>query len=167
MLHFRLETALSLLGDEAKELAEDPDLAALITEETRRELGLGRDKERFTRLRHWLQGELDKHPDSHDVNITMSHWLARLMKSVSFLYLAKLKTKRNVLASRPNVTAATLSVVDREITSKEELFSSAGIFKNASQVQLLAQYENAVAVLSAPHLWSRHRYSLRRVLGQS
>jgi hypothetical protein len=136
---------LSLLGDEDKELAGDPDLAALITEETRRELGLGRDKERTKRVRQWLQDELDKHPDSYDLNITLSHWFVRFIKSVGLLYLAKLKAKRNTLASRPNVTAATLSAVDREISAKEELFSSAGVFKNASPVQLLAQHEAAIS----------------------
>lgn len=132
---------ISLLGDESQELADDPDLASLITEDTRRELGLGRDKERASRLKQWIQEQSQSHGDSYHVDISMSHGTVRFIKAVSLLYLAKLKTKRNALASRPNVTAATLSALDREISRKEELFSSAGVFKNASPVQLLAQYE--------------------------
>lgn len=131
---------VSLLGDESRELAEDSDLASLITEDTRRELGLGRDKERANRLKQWIQEQLDKREDSYHVDISMSHGTVRFIKAVSLLYLAKLKTKRNRLASRPNVTASTLSALDREISRKEELFASAGVFKNATPVPLLAQY---------------------------
>ena len=133
---------VSLLGDESRELAEDPDLASLITEDTKRELGLGRDKERANRLKQWIQEEAEKRGDSYHVDISLGHGTVRFIKAVSLLYLAKLKTKRNTLASRPNITAATLSALDREISRKEELFSSAGVFKNASPVPLLAQYES-------------------------
>ncbi len=134
---------VSLLSDESQELAKDPDLASLITEDTRRELGLGRDKEQANRLKEWIKRESEKRDDSYHVDISMSHGTVRFIKAVSLLYLAKLKSKRNRLASRPNVTALTLSALDREITRKEELFSSAGVFKNASPVPLLAQYREA------------------------
>lgn len=131
---------VSLLGDESRELAEDPELASLITDDTRRELGLGRDKDRASSLRQWIQEESEQRGDSYRVDITMSHGTVRFVKAVSLLYLAKLKTKRNALSSRPNVTAATLSAIDREISRKEELFSSAGVFKNATPIPLLAQW---------------------------
>lgn len=66
--------------------------------------------------------------------------LVRFMKSVGLLYLAKLKKSRNSLASRPNVTSSTLSAVDRAISAKEETFLTAGVFKNASPLELLASY---------------------------
>ncbi|MCZ8014480.1 MAG: hypothetical protein O9274_02165 [Limnobacter sp.] len=131
---------VSLLGDESRELEGDPDLAQLITEETRRELGLGRDKERATRLRQWINEHAEERGDSYHVDLSLSHGTVRFLKSVSLLYLAQLKNKRNVFASRPNITASTLSAVDREISRKEELFMSAGVFKNASVVPLLAAY---------------------------
>ncbi|MBN5048954.1 hypothetical protein JY456_01160 [Stenotrophomonas maltophilia] len=134
---------VSLLGDESRELAEDPDLASLITDDTRRELGLGRDKERASRLSQWIKNKSEESGDSYHVDISMSHGTVRFIKAVSLLYLAKLKTRRNRLASRPNVTASTLSALDREISRKEELFSSSGVFKSASPIQLLAEYVEA------------------------
>ena len=131
---------VSLLGDESRELAEDPELASLITDDTRRELGLGRDKERANSLRQWIQEQSEQRGDSYRVDISMGHGTVRYIKAVSLLYLAKLKTRRNALSSRPNVTAATLSAIDREISRKEELFSSAGVFKNATPIPLLAQW---------------------------
>jgi len=129
---------LSLLEGESKQLEAAPELAALITTDTRRELGLGRDKERTERLKQWLNEELQKRGDSYDLSLTLSHWLVRFLKSVSLLYLSKLKISRNSLASQPNITATTLSAVDREISAKEELFTSAGVFRDASPVKLIA-----------------------------
>jgi hypothetical protein len=63
------------------------------------------------------------------------------MKSVGLLYLAKLKVSRNKLSSRENVTSSTLSAVDREISAKEEMFQTAGVFKDASTLELLAGYQ--------------------------
>jgi hypothetical protein len=134
---------VSLLGEESRELADDPDLAGLITEDTRRELGLGRDKDRATRLAQWIRERTGEHGDSYHVDISLSHGTIRFLKAVAMLYLAQLRTRRNVLASRPNVTAATLSAVDREISRKEELFNSAGVFKNATPVPLLASFAPA------------------------
>lgn len=136
---------LTLLGDEEAELSSDPDLAALITDNTRRELGLKRDKERTQRIKQWLEEKLADREDSWDVSFSPSHWLVRFMKSVGLLYLAKLKRSRNSLASRTNVTSATLSAVDREISSKEEMFQSSGVFKNASAIELLASYGDEAA----------------------
>jgi hypothetical protein len=154
---------LSLLGDEEAELASDPDLSALITDDTRRELCLKRDKERTQRIKQWLEEKLAERESSWDVDISLSHWLVRFMKSVGLLYLAKLKTSRNSLASRQNVTAATLSAVDREISAKEEMFQTAGVFKGASPLDLLASYgedagnSNAQETLPEPSLLSAGR----------
>jgi len=131
---------VSLLDEEYRELEGDPDLAKLITEDTRRELGLGRDKDRATRLRQWIQEHAEQHGDSYHVDISLGHGTVRFIKAAALLYLAQLKNKRNILASRPNVTAATLSALDRELSRKEELFTSAGVFKNASAVPLLASF---------------------------
>jgi len=142
---------LTLLGDEEVELSSDPDLAALITDETRRELGLQRDKERTQRIRTWLEEKLAERGDSWDVTLSLSHWLVRFMKSVGLLYLAKLRRSRNALAARTNVTSSTLATVDREISSKEEMFHFSGVFKNASPLELLATYgSDPVAADSQP-----------------
>ena len=140
-----LDFYLSLLGDEESELSSDPDLAALITDDTRREIGIESDKERTQRIKKWLEEELARRDDSWHVNISLSHWLVRFMKSVGLLYLAKLKTSRNALASRKNITASTLSAVDREISAKEEMFLTAGVFKDATPLDLLASYGDGTA----------------------
>lgn len=141
---------LSLLQDESKQLEAVPELAALITPDTRRELGLGRDKQRTERLKEWLTEELKKRGDAYDMSLTLSHWLVRFLKSVSLLYLSKLKISRNTLASQPNVTATTLSAVDREITAKEELFNFSGVFKDASPIKLLAEVGEPLPTGTAP-----------------
>jgi len=142
---------LTLLGDEEAELSSDPDLAALITEESRRELGLRRDKERTQRIKTWLEEKLAGRDDSWDVTISPSHWLVRFMKSVGLLYLAKIKRSRNALAARTNVTSSTLATVDREISSKEEIFHSSGVFKNASPLELLASYDRDPVEADSQH----------------
>jgi hypothetical protein len=137
---------LTLLGDEEAELSSDPDLAALVTEDSRWELGQRRDGEQAFRIKQWFEEKLAEREGSWDVSISLSHWLVRFMKSVALLYLAKLKTSRNRLSSRKNITASTLSAVDRQISAKEEMFLTAGVFKGASTLELLASHgESATA----------------------
>lgn len=131
---------LSLLGDEKKELADDPELAALITDDTRREMGLESEEQRAKRIRTWLSEKIEGRGQFDTVDISVSHWLVRYMKSLAFLYLKNLRERRNKLASRKSVTAFTLSAVDREISSIEDLFLNAGVFKGASTLDLLASY---------------------------
>lgn len=131
---------LSLLGDEEKELADDPELAALITDDTRRELGLESEEQRARRIRTWLAEKIEGLNQFDTVDISVSHWLVRYMKSLAFLYLRSLKERRNKLASRKAVTSFTLSAVDREISAVEDLFQNAGVFKGASTLDLLASY---------------------------
>jgi len=131
---------LSLLGDEKKELADDPELAVLITDDTRREMGLESEEQRAKRIRTWLSEKIEGRGQFDTVDISVSHWLVRYMKSLAFLYLKNLRERRNKLASRKSVTAFTLSAVDREISSVEDLFQNAGVFKGASTLDLLASY---------------------------
>ena len=92
---------VSLLDDEYRELEGDPDLAKLITEDTRRELGLGRDKDRATRLRQWIQEHAEQHGDSYHVDISLGHGTVRFIKAAALLYLAQLKNKRNISQAAP------------------------------------------------------------------
>lgn len=140
----------SLLGDEEKELADDPELAALITDDTRRELGLESETQRAKRLRTWLSEKIEGRDQFDTVDISISHWLVRYMKSLVFLYLKNLKERRNKLASRKAVTSFTLSAVDREISAAEDLFQNAGVFKGASTLDLLASYPEPATELATP-----------------
>jgi len=132
---------LDLLHRESMQLASDADLDFLVSEESRRELGLGRDKDRTERIEQWLEEELEKREGVYNLHLTLSHWIVRVVKSAALLYIAHLKNRRNALADRPNVTRNTLNAVDRELGAKEELFRTAGIFKNASELPLLADQE--------------------------
>lgn len=131
---------MSLLGDEEKELADDPELAALITDDTRRELGLETETQRAERIKTWLSEKIDGRGQFDTVDVSVSHWLVRYMKSLAFIYLKDLKERRNKLASRKAVTSFTLATVDREISGIEDLFQNAGVFKDASTLELLATY---------------------------
>lgn len=131
---------ISLLGDEERELADDPELAALITDDTRRELGRETETQRAERIKNFLSEKIEGRGQFDTVDITISHWLVRYMKSLAFLYLKDLKERRNKLASRKSVTSFTLSAVDREISAIEDLFQNAGVFKGASTLKLMATY---------------------------
>lgn len=142
-IHFVIRSIdyyVSLLGDEEKELADDPELAALITDDARRELGLESETQRAERIKTWLSEKIEGRGQFDTVDISISHWLVRYMKSLAFLYLKDLKERRNKLASRKAVTSFTLSAVDREISAIEDLFQNAGVFKGASTLDLLATY---------------------------
>lgn len=143
---------LSLLASENAAIAGDPDLEKLVSEETRRELGLGRDKEQAERIREWISDKLEKDPDRYHVNISLSHWSVKLIKSVSLLYLSHLRNRRNVLASKPNVTANSLTAIDREISAKEEMMRTAGVFKDASVLPLLVEDQELDAGPATPEL---------------
>jgi len=142
-IHFLIRAIdyyISLLGDEGKELEEDPDLAALITDRTRQEIGREDEFDRARRIQAHLAEKVKGREQFRTVNITVTHWLVRYLKSIAALYLRHLKERRNAIASRRNITYATLSAVDREISGIEELFQNSGVFKSASTLDLLATY---------------------------
>lgn len=134
---------VSLLGDEEKELASDSELAALLDDESRREMGLESEVHRAKRIKTWLSEKIEDRESFDTVDLTVSHWTVRYMKSLAFLYLRSLKQRRNKFASRKAVTSFTLSAVDREISAIEELFHNSGVFKNASTLELLASYPDS------------------------
>ncbi len=136
-----IDLYLSLIHAEDDLVAADPDLSALVSDDTRRELGLGKDKESAERVREWISDKINKEPDRQHIYISLSHWMARFLKSVGALYLSKLRSRRDILACKPNVTTNALASIDREILAKEEIFQAGGIFKNASLIPLLVEYQ--------------------------
>lgn len=151
---------ISLLSDEEAELSSDHDLSVLISDKAQHEFGLTRNKEKADRIKNWLKEELDKRGDPWSISLSLDHWLVKFMKSVGLLYVAKLKQSRNNLASRSNLTASTLSSVDREISAKEELLKNAGVFKEASTLTLLASYGGAAATGTSKKVESDESTSL-------
>lgn len=145
-----LDFYMSLLGDEEKELTEDPELAALITDDTRRDIGLESEAQRAKRIKDFLAEKIKGRDQFDTVDLSVSHWLVRYMKSLAFIYLRSLKERRNKLASRKTVTSFTLTAVDREISAVEDLFQNAGVFKGASTLDLLASYPESPTETEAP-----------------
>ncbi|AZR36563.1 TIGR02391 family protein [Xanthomonas vasicola] len=141
---------LSLLGEEERELAGDPELSALLNDDARQELGLESERQRATRIKTWFSEKIQGRELYDTADLTVSHWLVRYMKSLAFLYLKSLKQRRNKFAGRKAVTSFTLSAVDREISVIEELFKNSGVFKNASTLELLASYADSSELPTRP-----------------
>lgn len=132
-----------LLATEATEVDADPHLKAFLTEEVRREMRFGRGHREAVRTREWLEQALEKSKDQLDCDLSVDHGTVRYFKSVGLLYLGFLKQRRNLLASKPNITLHLLSALDRQITRREEELTSQGVFGNASVLPLLVEQEFA------------------------
>lgn len=141
-----LEFYIDLLNKEAEQLNSDPYLKSFLTKETRREFRIGRDLDQAKRFLQWLNEKLSSAGDRFDVDVSLDHGTARYLKSVGLLYLGFIKTKRNELSSRPNISKNTLAAFDREITTKEEFLTKAGIFSKATILPLLAEQQLLSAV---------------------
>lgn len=127
-----------LLKNEASLVEKDEHLKNFLTQDIRREFGLGRALDEATRIRQWLEQPLIDNPDRFDVDLNVSHKSVRYIKSVGLLYLGFLKQRRNILSAQPNVTENLISAIDRQITVQEEAFNNQGVFKNTSLIPLLA-----------------------------
>jgi len=141
-----IEFYIELVAEEADQLNSDPHLKSFLTEETRREFRIDRDLAYARRIMQWLNEKLSSAEDSFDIDISLDHGTARYLKSVGLLYLGFIKNKRNELAIRPNISKNTLAAFDREITTKEEFLTKAGIFSNATVIPLLAEQQNPEAL---------------------
>jgi len=139
-----------LLKEEERQVEADPHLSALLTKDIRRQLRIGRDHSEATRLRERLEQEIAKQPESFDIDISLSHRITRYLKSVGLLYLDFLKQKRNEFSKFPNITRNTLSAIDLQITTLEEVLHTQGIFAKASPLPLLVEHDLSNITSSQP-----------------
>jgi hypothetical protein len=126
-----------LLVSEKSLIDEDQHLSSFLSEDVRREFKIGRTLEEATRVRIWLELQLNEHPDRFDVDVSLTHGNVRYLKSVGTLYLGFLKQRRNKLSTNPNCTNNLLTALDRRITAQDEALNNMGVFKNASLIPLV------------------------------
>lgn len=123
-----LEFYIELLKDERKQLENDPYFSSFLSDETRREFSIDRGLVRPERIKEWLEDAINRNKDHYDAALSPDHGTVRYLKSVSLLYLGKLKIRRNEFASRPNVSSNSLAAIDREITKWDERLANSGVF---------------------------------------
>ena len=101
---------------------------------------IGRERERARRVRGWIEQHLARSREAHKnfpfVDISVSHEMVRLLKSVELLYLEHLHRKRDALASRPTTSKALLEALDQQLAKLKEK-TEQGVFQAASPYPLV------------------------------
>jgi hypothetical protein len=127
----------ALLNDDIGALEADPDLSKLIDEAKRKDLSIYKELDRTIRIRQWMESQVEKAaPDAFDYDISISHGTVRFIKAILELYLSHLRQRRDLIASRPNISRHVLETIDSELTRLQELTQS-GVFAKATPMPLL------------------------------
>jgi hypothetical protein len=124
------------LEEDIGRVQNDPDLAALLDQETIDSYPIGRVRNRIRGIREWFERLLTGQGALPVVNITLNHELVRLLKSVELLYLEHLRRKRDVIASSPTTSKALLEALDQQLAKFQEK-TGLGIFKLATPSPLV------------------------------
>jgi hypothetical protein len=74
--------------------------------------------------------------ESAGYNVHLAHGTVRLLKAATMLYIAHLRQRRNVLATRPNISRYALESVDSQLARLEEKLQ-VGVFAGATPAPLL------------------------------
>lgn len=128
-----------LLENDIKAIDADPDLKEVLDEKQRQNFSVHQESGKVEHCIQWLQDAVEKNgATDYHVHITMSHGSIRYFKSVSALYIKHLRQRRDILASRPNISKYALEAVDQRISGLEEQIQL-GVYKDASLVPLLAE----------------------------
>jgi uncharacterized protein (TIGR02391 family) len=130
-----------LLKDDIEAIKADKDLALLLAERDKDNLEIHKELDRVERAREWIQQKItEKGPTAFDYDLTSSHRSIRFLKSAGLLYLQHLKHRRNILASKPKISAHALQAVDQKISYFEEK-TRIGVFNNATPLPLLVNIQ--------------------------
>lgn len=148
-LHFYLEAIKyyeGLLKDDVAAIESDKDLAFLLAERDKNNLEIQKELERVGRAREWIEKKFEERGhEAWDYDLTASHGSIRFLKSVGLLYLQHLKSRRNILSSKPRISAHALKAVDQKISYFEEK-TKIGVFNNATIRPLLVNVQEAEEV---------------------
>lgn len=126
-----------LLENDIQKIENDEDLKELLKDEDRKSLKIYRERDRSKRVEDWLSQKIEKDgPDAFDYDVSISHGTVRYIKGASILYLNHLKTKRNILSSKHNISKYVLETIDNQITAYEEKMDI-GVFENATPMPFL------------------------------
>jgi hypothetical protein len=127
----------SLLKKDLETVLADPDLKSIIGDDQLQELEINRELLKVQRVLEWVNDKIAKGgKDAIDYDMSIAHRVIRFLKSVAILYLGHLKQRRNLLASRPNISRYALESVDMQISRLEEKIQI-GIFGSATPMPLL------------------------------
>jgi hypothetical protein len=129
------------LAEDIRSVQADPELAALLDQETLESYPIGGELNRTTRVRESLKQHLERagtRPGarSHFVDISLPHEIVRFLKSVALLYLEHLRRKRDVIASRPTTSKALLEALDQQLANFHEKIGK-GVFNRATPYPLV------------------------------
>jgi hypothetical protein len=128
-----------LLTSDMEALKADPDINTILSKEAVESLPVHQEIERTERVRRWLEKHSKKAEeiDAFSLDISLTHGTVRFLKSAGQLYLQQLKERRNLIASRPNISRYALKALDTRISELEEK-TRIGFFATATPMPLLA-----------------------------
>lgn len=121
-----------LLDADIQFVLDDPELAAVIKVPADTTTPLSRER----RSVEWHLARLERKleecgSDAWDYDFDLSHGQVRFFKSVSLLYLERLRDRRDALAARPGISTAVLAAVDEQLAMLDEKLEL-GVFHKAS-----------------------------------
>jgi len=150
----------SLLKKDLEAILADSDLKSILGEDQLQDLEINRELRKVQRVLDWVSDTIAKGgKDAIDYDISIAHGVVRFLKSVAILYLGHLKQRRNLLASRSNISRHALESVDRQISRLEEK-TQIGIFGSATPMPLL------VDQVAQPSTWAGESESESLVTAQ-
>jgi hypothetical protein len=126
----------SLLQDEVKAVQADPELKSFLDEEALASYPVGKELERATRVRQWMETRFETAGNTGFVDIDMAHQVVRYIKSAAILFLEHLRRKRDVIASRPTTSKMLLEAIDQQLRRFEEK-TQLGVFRTATPYPLI------------------------------
>lgn len=126
-----------LLQEENAALLNDNHLVALLGADNEDDFEINEEILRVGEVSELLKSKLHEEGSQYRIFLNMSHGVVRHLKSVGLLYLGFLRQRRNEYSKRPNLSRRLLAMLDREITSREEILTAEGVFACATEIPLL------------------------------
>lgn len=132
-----IEFYRDLLSHDLEVLRADNDLAVLFPESEESSNRARYEIQQATDMIEWLSRNIeDRGRSVFGCELNVSHGAVRYMKTTALLYLQRLRQRREIIASAPNVSRFVLSEIDQKIARYEEL-TETGVFARASHADLL------------------------------
>ena len=151
-----IEFYRTILSRDLDAVRGDPDLAGLFPESEESSNRARYEVEKADRMIEWLNRIVSERGQSvFGCELNVSHGAVRYMKTTALLYLQKLRQRREIVASSPNVSRFILSEIDQKIARYEEI-TEMGVFAGASSLDLLVdaapglELAQRVAIDAAP-----------------
>ena len=132
-----IEFYRDMLSHDLEVLHADNDLAVLFPESEESSNRARYEIKQAADMIEWLNRNIQARGHSaFGCELNISHGAVRYMKATAVLYLQRLRQRREIIASAPNVSRYVLSEIDQKIARYEELIET-GVFAGASHADLL------------------------------